>query len=1094
MAEFTSNLVPFEVLEDEDESQRTGLELQVFAHDDPTKLLDTLPGRTGLSTLDEIRGPGGGSFSISRNDPKLIAYPDLLAYRNICKVLLDQKPVGAFLIQRKKAEYVSSKEASGEIWQVSGSGLREWFKDAVVYPYRGLKDDSQSSRVFSFASERGSWYVPADWKTPVVVQSYNMDPNDGPFGTAPAEWPDAPNAKWIWGSANSKTDPAPEGVNFFRYEFTVAESVGKKSYSFFASGRTDFDVFLDGQSIIEARGTDSYAQTWRADFEIGPGEHVLAARVRADGTRASAFIGAFYRAGDATAGTSAELLNVTNTTSWAVNPYPDPAPGWTPGEIVLTLLEEAEDRGVRFPSFLTPTFTAELDSEGHSWERALDWSFDLGTEYYDVIEQLEEIVCDVWIDPATLELNMYANRGVHRDVQSVAVQPVKFEIGRNVTKANEEGSSDIKNALMMSTEDGWGDLADGLSSSQSTYGRVEGYVSTGASKAVSGDVAQSVFTQRAEPEITATYEIVDVDDARPHFDFFVGDWTLAPSAEDDTNLVQRRVMSIAIMENDDTGLPKFAVEFDTIFQDAETRYDRWLRKTGDGTLGGTLANVSVGGGGGGSSSPTSQSVQRGPQGLEGPRGFPGFDYQGVWVPGSYGVSDVVFYNNKFWVADGQTTETPSSSAVHWDELTVTPSTPPSSGITVYLAANYNAPIAATAIPWSGESFKSGITHDTNSTDIVISDAGPYFISGSIQSTLGSSSQAREFQVQVNGVVVASAKSSPSSSSPTTAFADLPGVFLNLATGDVVRLVSSGTAIHVIPTGTTAWFSLAKVSGVQGPAGPTGPAGAIASATATALAAGAAPTVTLGGTPQARTMEFGIPAGAKGDTGDKGDSGTITSASAASLPAGAVPTVTLGGTPQARTMEFGIPAGEKGDKGDPGAPLNFRGAWSSSVSYVPGDTVEYAGSLWVTGTANTNKTPGVATEWVEYAGGGWKRATASLISSALAPAALQKTAIPLARSYRLFKISTDKAARVRLYATAAQRDADEARAIGTDPTGDHGLIFEFVTTTLLLSAVLSPFVDGSSMESAPSANIPISITNLSGTSATVKVDLTYVRTE
>ena len=194
------------------------------------------------------------------------------------------------------------------------------------------------------------------------------------------------------------------------------------------------------------------------------------------------------------------------------------------------------------------------------------------------------------------------------------------------------------------------------------------------------------------------------------------------------------------------------------------------------------------------------------------------------------------------------------------------------------------------------------------------------------------------------------------------------------------------------------------------------------------------------------------------------------------------------------MEFGIPAGEKGDKGDPGAPLNFRGAWSSSVSYVPGDTVEYAGSLWVTGTANTNKTPGVATEWVEYAGGGWKRATASLISSALAPAALQKTAIPLARSYRLFKISTDKAARVRLYATAAQRDADEARAIGTDPTGDHGLIFEFVTTTLLLSAVLSPFVDGSSMESAPSANIPISITNLSGTSATVKVDLTYVRTE
>jgi hypothetical protein len=84
-----------------------------------------------------------------------------------------------------------------------------------------------------------------------------------------------------------------------------------------------------------------------------------------------------------------------------------------------------------------------------------------------------------------------------------------------------------------------------------------------------------------------------------------------------------------------------------------------------------------------------------------------------------------------------------------------------------------------------------------------------------------------------------------------------------------------------PTGPTGATGAQGIQGVAGPTGPTGntgptgatgPAGTIDSATASGLAAGATPTITLGGTASARTMAFGIPAGATGATGPQGIQG------------------------------------------------------------------------------------------------------------------------------------------------------------------------------------------------------------------------------
>lgn len=77
-------------------------------------------------------------------------------------------------------------------------------------------------------------------------------------------------------------------------------------------------------------------------------------------------------------------------------------------------------------------------------------------------------------------------------------------------------------------------------------------------------------------------------------------------------------------------------------------------------------------------------------------------------------------------------------------------------------------------------------------------------------------------------------------------------------------------------------------------------------------------------------------GPKGDTGADGVSATITSSTASKLPAGSQPTVTLGGTPTARTFAFGIPDGAKGDKGAQGNPTIVNGKSGASITLTAAD--------------------------------------------------------------------------------------------------------------------------------------------------------------
>ncbi len=123
------------------------------------------------------------------------------------------------------------------------------------------------------------------------------------------------------------------------------------------------------------------------------------------------------------------------------------------------------------------------------------------------------------------------------------------------------------------------------------------------------------------------------------------------------------------------------------------------------------------------------------------------------------------------------------------------------------------------------------------------------------------------------------------------------------------------------------------------------------------------------------------------------------------------------------------------------------------------------------------------------------------SASLANAAHQEAVVAaMGKSYLLFAVHTDRAARVRLYATTALRDADAGRAVGVDPSAGSGLIVEVVTAGAQMYP-LSPTVHGADLTGmtvgalgTPSSNAACSITNLSGATSAVVVTFVIITLE
>jgi hypothetical protein len=179
-------------------------------------------------------------------------------------------------------------------------------------------------------------------------------------------------------------------------------------------------------------------------------------------------------------------------------------------------------------------------------------------------------------------------------------------------------------------------------------------------------------------------------------------------------------------------------------------------------------------------------------------------------------------------------------------------------------------------------------------------------------------------------------------------------------------------------------------------------------------------------------------------------------------------------------------------------LLFSGSYDdlTDTPTIPTDLTELGIADGTSGQVLTTDGAGTFTFTTVSGGGGGglvSRAALSGATSSLANNAVGPINITGYKAYALLKVQTSAAAWVRIYTSEAARIADASRAEGTDPTPGSGVITEVITTGAQ-TVLISPGTIGFNDESPVTTNIPVRVTNKSGSTAAITVTLTALQLE
>lgn len=568
--------------------------------------LSDLDNGFALEWQDPLNDVGSGSISIPLDDADSALFEAGVEVR----CYLYEELVYAFEVEQDPSiTRIDEGEEHDQIVKADGRGRASLMARARVFPAKGLLNALvPQHRLWSFASPD---FPNLDgWGTAVnliragdidavrfdiieyttVSSTILPDAVDYVHGAAPLGFPD-PDAYWIWGQLDSTV----VGFNYFRGQFTLATTL---EVHIAATGDNLWTLYLDGVPLL---GDDAKLEGWKeykiVDLTLVAGTYYLAAVVEnvfvetivVPENNPAALLCSVYTT-DENGDQNGVIYHSDD--SWSAIAYPALTPGWTPGQIVLNAVAEAQARGLL--AGFSGDFTATTDSHGNPWvgvEGAGSYvpmfSVPVGGSVLDVLDGLVE---EGWIDyrvkPGGKIIQMF-NQNTPFDSGIALVQTSNTDT-QNIVSARYEPQAAPTNMMLVKWPSGYFELSDPTAITD--WGAFEGYLVIDAQdEADARRQAQIILDELKNPKVSMVF---DMDphftwngaDDRPYLTFAPGDYLTVPNKLGSPGLY--RLHSISVTQ-DDMGRPRFVLECDCRLFENEREREKLMKALGRGVTGDT---------------------------------------------------------------------------------------------------------------------------------------------------------------------------------------------------------------------------------------------------------------------------------------------------------------------------------------------------------------------------------------------------------------------------------------------------------------------------------------------------------------------------
>lgn len=555
-----------------------------------------------IDWYDEWNGPGRGSCSLALS---LAGSAELLPGRYV-NCLIDGSVKFTFKIEGNPEYHIIERgEEHEQIIVVAGRGWACTFDEALVYPEAPLDFLVPTSwRLFSFASPSFpndvTWTAADELYEYLDGVSYGYRYQQAPDGLlypSPIGFPyplssnvydplsppgpDYLPTYWIWPTGEELS----LGWAFFRKQITIPTD---GAYTFALTGDNYFTIFIEGIPLLgEINEIHCWLGWQEGSIFLEAGTYMVAAVVENPdwpvALNPGGFICDIYALG---VNNAPDTLVTASDNSWNSS-FVDAGgywPGWTPGQIIQKLIDEAVARS-EMAIYSSDTFTAMDDTDGDEW-RPFDPTFDspyvpsfainIGTTIMDALMQLNEEGFINWhVQPGTLILDVYRARppGAPSSAATLAA-------GVNLVALERNATAPYANRLLVQ----WGNsqyiVVDDVAA-QAAYGTVvnDVYSSDATSEADATRIGETELAKRAQgafPSIVVGVEPTGAADC-PYDAYATGDWVTVPAVGGGTELV--RVLSISCRQ-DDMGYAVWTMELNQKMDVVQKRTNDLLRQIG----------------------------------------------------------------------------------------------------------------------------------------------------------------------------------------------------------------------------------------------------------------------------------------------------------------------------------------------------------------------------------------------------------------------------------------------------------------------------------------------------------------------------------